>query len=124
MLVRQGPHQVAQNSTTYVRSASNWSISSPLTHSETARAGASSPMLRVCAEACQEATPRNVKARQYDLIFMADSEWRGSRRGLSPSRESTQRNHPRLASPIQIGNEFSQRLPGKVERSPELGTGS
>src|SRR5690349_1343609 len=44
MLARQGPHQVAQNSTTYVLPGSNASTFSPLTHPETARGGAGSPM--------------------------------------------------------------------------------
>ena len=43
----QGPHHVAQNSTTYVFPGSSCLTASPLSHRETARGGAGSPIFNV-----------------------------------------------------------------------------
>ena len=43
MLCLQGPHQVAQNSTTYTCPGSNFVTGSPLSHLATGKAGAASP---------------------------------------------------------------------------------
>src|SRR3954447_10794929 len=51
MLARQGPHQVAQNSTTYVCAGSSLSNFSPLTHFDTVSGGAGSPIVSVSAVA-------------------------------------------------------------------------
>src|SRR5262245_13119103 len=52
MFAMQGPHQVAQNSTTYTLPLSNFSTLSPLTQTSTARAGALSPTFRYDAGCC------------------------------------------------------------------------
>src|SRR5215204_3680731 len=46
-----GPHQVAQNSTTYVLAGSNFSTGVPLSHFATFNSGAGSPHLSVASAA-------------------------------------------------------------------------
>src|SRR5262245_52250100 len=58
MLSRQGPHHVAQNSTTYVLPGSNFSNLSPLTQLETASGGAGSPRLRTSPALATEKNAR------------------------------------------------------------------
>ena len=52
MLTRQGPHQVAQNSTTYTLSAAKAVTGSPLNHCPMASDGAGSPTFSVMAGGC------------------------------------------------------------------------
>ena len=62
MLTRQGPHQVAQNSTTYVLPGSNCSTFSPLTQPETASFGAGSPRLRISSALAPDAARQTATA--------------------------------------------------------------
>src|SRR5262249_42376559 len=109
MLTRQGPHHVAQNSTTYSFPFCSPLTGEPSTNSFTSIAGAGSPTLRLCADARTAAHIRNttemvtIRFHMEDLLPTAESASNRIFRSVNHRRadSSARRGFARVLEPVR-----------------------